>query len=71
MYTVDRTATSGASVDKFKGIQISFVTCTFDLVSQGRLTTIRTNKVNGARDKANFDLIELVHPKKVRKKSYF
>ena len=42
--------------------------CTVDLVGQGRLTTILTNKVNGARDEPNFDFIEFVYPKKRGKK---
>ena len=55
-------------VDKFNEIKISFVTCTVDLVGQGRLTTILTIKVNGERDKPNFDFIELVYPKNVGNK---
>ena len=54
--------------DKFNEIKISFVTCTADLVGQGRLTTKLTNKVNGARGKPNFNYIELVYPKNVGNK---
>ena len=39
---------------------------------QGRLTTILTKKVNGARDKTNVDLIETVYPKHMKtKKNHF
>ena len=37
--------------DKFNEINISSVMCTVELVGHGRLTTILTNKVNGAREK--------------------
>ena len=43
---------------------MSFVTCTADLVGQYGGQVTLANKVNGARDKANFDLFELVYPKK-------
>ena len=50
-------------------IKISFVTCTVDFVDRYGGQATLTNKVKGARGKANFDFIKIVYPKNLGHKN--